>query len=78
MVRKEELWKQIDQLQQEKEILTLEITNANLKAEVKVYRDLYENLLRQVTGRGDASVEAIGSVAVKNSKSNGHYTTQLL
>lgn len=50
MVRKEELWKQIEQLQQEKEVLRLEAANAKLTAEAKVYRDLYETLLYRGSG----------------------------
>lgn len=75
MVRKEELWKQIEQLQQEKEILRLEATNAQLKAEAKVYRDLYENLLYRGEGHvgfyvdgGMKHNELLGGLVMPNSE----------
>ena len=49
MVRKDELWSRIDQLEAEKELLRKE-AEANL-IRVDVYRDLYEGLLREFTGR---------------------------
>lgn len=49
MVRKDELWSRIDQLEAEKELLRKEAEASLIR--VDVYRDLYEGLLREFTGR---------------------------
>ncbi len=80
MVRKEELRKQIEQLQQEKEILRLESVNAQLKAEAKVYRNLYENLLFRREGHVGFFVDGSQdcSEILGGNQGDGFYGTKLL